>query len=105
MIRVVSVNVARATLRTIDGKSVRTAIGKQPVAGPVAVRALGLAGDEQADLSVHGGRDKAVYGYPSEHYAWWRTQLPDTELPWGAFGENLTVEGLREDRVLSLIHI
>jgi MOSC domain-containing protein YiiM len=58
-----------------------------------------LVGDRQADLRVHGGRDKAVYGYPSEHYAWWRAQLPDAELGWGAFGENLTVEGMLEDRV------
>lgn len=63
------------------------------------VRSLGLDGDQQSDLSVHGGPDKAVYAYPSEHYAFWREQLPDADLPWGAFGENLTTEGLLEDRL------
>jgi MOSC domain-containing protein YiiM len=103
MIRVVSVNVARATLRTIDGKSVRTAIGKQPVAGPVAVRALGLAGDEQGDLSVHGGLSKSIYAYPQEHYAFWqvvraqaRIAAWDQVLTPGAMGENLTLHGLLE---------
>ena len=60
---------------------------------------LNLDGDAQSDLSVHGGADKAVYVYPCEHYAYWRKQLPDMELPWGAFGENLTTEGLLEDQV------
>ena len=103
MIRVVSVNVAHASLRTIGGKSVRTAIGKQPVSGPVAVRALGLAGDEQGDLSVHGGLSKSVYAYPQEHYAFWqvvraqaRIAAWDHVLTPGAMGENLTLHGLLE---------
>jgi MOSC domain-containing protein YiiM len=75
---------------------VSTAIFKQPVEGPVAMREHNLHGDEQADLSVHGGRHKAIYLYPSEHYAYWREQLPDVEFHWGMFGENLTVEGLDE---------
>lgn len=97
--RVLSVNVGLPRTVAWHDKVVETGIWKQPVAGRVAIVGDNLVGDRQADLSVHGGRDKAVYGYPSEHYAWWRTQLPDTELPWGSFGENLTVEGLREDRV------
>src|SRR3972149_9991342 len=81
------------------GKTVRTSIFKDPVAGSVRVQKLNLAGDEQSDLSVHGGVDKAVYAYPSEHYAYWREQLPEMELPWGSFGENLTTEGLSEKDV------
>lgn len=103
MIRVVSVNVARAAMRTIGGRQVLTAIGKQPVAGPVAVRALGLAGDEQADPSVHGGLAKSVYAYPHEHYAFWqvvraqaRVAAWDAVLDPGAMGENLTLHGLLE---------
>jgi MOSC domain-containing protein YiiM len=63
----------------------------------VAIRELNLAGDQQADLTVHGGSDKAVYAYPAEHYVYWRKQLPDVSLSWGAFGENLTTDGLWED--------
>lgn len=74
-----------------------TGIFKQPVSGPVSLRRLNLDGDRQADLSVHGGPYKAVYGYPSEHYEFWRKELPDMELPWGMFGENFTTEGLFED--------
>jgi len=77
--------------------TVQTAIFKEPVAGAVAIQALNLAGDEQADLTVHGGYDKAVYAYPAEHYEYWRTQLPDVAFSWGALGENLTTEGLWED--------
>jgi MOSC domain-containing protein YiiM len=60
---------------------------------------LNVEGDQQSDLSVHGGVEKAVYAYPSEHYAFWRNQIASTDFPWGAFGENLTTEGLLEDRV------
>jgi MOSC domain-containing protein YiiM len=63
------------------------------------MRSLNLDGDRQADLTVHGGVEKAVYAYPMEHYPYWRQELPDEELPWGAFGENLTVEGLSETTV------
>jgi MOSC domain-containing protein YiiM len=70
---------------------------KEPVAGPVAVRRDNLDGDRQADLTVHGGPNKAVYGYASEHYPYWRKQFPNMELPWGVFGENLTTEGVSED--------
>ncbi|MEH2207177.1 MAG: MOSC domain-containing protein [Nostoc sp.] len=63
------------------------------------MRSLNLDGDRQADLSVHGGKDKAVYAYPFEHYDYWRRKLPDMDLPWGMFGENLTTVGLLEDEV------
>jgi MOSC domain-containing protein YiiM len=72
---------------------------KKPVAGQVAVRKLNLDGDEQADLSVHGGVEKAVYAYPSEHYAYWRSMFPGMKMPWGTFGENFTTEGVLEDEV------
>jgi MOSC domain-containing protein YiiM len=97
--RVVSVNVGLPRTVTRHGKSVATAIWKHPVDGRIAIVGDNLVGDRQADLTVHGGRDKAVYGYPSEHYPWWRTQLPGADLGWGAFGENLTVAGLLESRI------
>jgi MOSC domain-containing protein YiiM len=81
------------------GKPVMTGIFKQPVNERVMMRSLNLDGDRQADLTVHGGVEKAVYAYPMEHYAYWRQELPDEELPWGAFGENLTIEGLSETSV------
>ena len=74
-------------------------IFKTPVEGPVIVRTLNLDGDGQADLSVHGGTTKAVYGYPSEHYPFWQEALPGTALPWGGFGENLSTTGLWADEV------
>jgi MOSC domain-containing protein YiiM len=81
------------------GRSVTTGIFKEPVEGPVMLRALNLDGDAQADLSVHGGPTKAVYAYPVEHYEYWRNELPRTELPYGMFGENFTTEGLLETEV------
>jgi MOSC domain-containing protein YiiM len=81
------------------GKPVTTGIFKQPVHGRVMMRSLNLDGDRQADLTVHGGLEKAIYAYPAEHYAYWRQELPDEEFPWGAFGENLTTEGLSETGV------
>jgi MOSC domain-containing protein YiiM len=101
--KVLSVNCARVREVSIDGRKVATAIGKRPVDGPVAVRPLGLEGDEQADLSRHGGLTKAVYAYPSEHFAFWRTvraqakvALWDEDVAPGLVGENLTLEGLTE---------
>jgi MOSC domain-containing protein YiiM len=76
-----------------------SAIFKSPIEGRVALRHHNLVGDRQADLTVHGGPWKAVYQYPAEHYAYWAEQLPGTELPFGAFGENLTTAGLLEDSV------
>ncbi len=81
------------------GKSITTGIFKQPVAGRVMMRSLNLDGDRQADLTVHGGAEKAIYAYSAEHYAYWRQELPDENIPWGAFGENLTVEGLSETTI------
>jgi MOSC domain-containing protein YiiM len=102
-VRVTSVNVARVESRLIDGRSVRTAIAKRPATGRVAVRRLGLEGDEQAETSLHGGVSKAVYAYPATHYPFWQTvraqaraALWDDPLPPGAMGENLTVTGLDE---------
>lgn len=79
------------------GNAVTTSIYKEPVEGRVALRTLNLDGDRQSDLSVHGGKNKAVYCYPVEHYASWRAELPGKELVAGAFGENFTVEGFSED--------
>jgi len=96
--KLISVNVGLPREVTVGGKIVRTSIWKAPVQGRVYVSTLNLNGDQQSDLSVHGGVDKAVYVYPSEHYSYWRTQLSDVELPWGAFGENFTCEGILEDQ-------
>ena len=71
--QVMHVNRAQAQELLIDGRKVSSAIGKRPVDGPVAVQRLGLEGDEQADLTVHGGISKAVYAYPHEHFAFWQT--------------------------------
>jgi MOSC domain-containing protein YiiM len=97
--RIISLNVGRPRLVVWEGRTVSTGIYKTPVAGRVVLRTLNLDGDRQADLTVHGGPDKAVYSYPSEHYGYWRGELPDMELPWGMFGENFTVEGLDESSV------
>ena len=97
--KIVSVNVGLPRAVAWQGKLVTTGIFKEPVAGPVMLRRLNLDGDQQADLSVHGGLDKAVYAYPSEHYEYWRAQFPEMDLPWGMFGENLTTEGLGETTV------
>jgi MOSC domain-containing protein YiiM len=95
-LKLISINVGQPREVEWRGRLVRTSIFKAPVPGPVMARRLNLDGDQQSDLSVHGGADKAVYGYPSEHYAFWRGRVPPTELPWGAFGENLTTEGVVE---------
>ena len=97
--KLLSLNVGRPREVEFEGELVLTSIFKTPALGRVRVSSLNIAGDEQSDLTVHGGRDKAVYAYPSEHYPYWRRELPRVELPWGAFGENLTTEGLTEDRV------
>lgn len=97
--RLVSVNVGLPREVVHRGKTVTTGIFKAPVVGRVAVRRLNVDGDGQADLTVHGGVHKAVYAYPAEHYDFWRRELGREELPWGTFGENLTVEGMLEDEV------
>ncbi len=99
MAKLISVNVGVPREIFWKNRVVTTSIFKEPVAGRVTVRKHNLAGDQQADLSVHGGPDKAVYVYPSEHYEFWRNELPGVDLPWGMFGENLTIEGLMEDEV------
>src|ERR1039458_2714593 len=93
----VQVGVPRIILR--DGQEVSTGIFKSPVANRLHLRSLNLEGDQQADLTVHGGQDKAVYGYPSESYPFWKKELPGVDLPWGAFGENFTTAGLLETDV------
>jgi len=97
--KLISVNVGLPRDILWKGKSISTGIFKEPVEGRVQVRTLNLDGDRQADLRVHGGKDKAVYCYPAEHYEYWREQLPDVQLPWGVFGENLTVEGVSESEM------
>ena len=99
VLQVVSVNVGLPRTVLWKGRTVVTGIFKEPVAGRIAIRRLNLEGDRQADLTVHGGPEKAVYAYPAEYYAFWREQLPEMELPWGMFGENLTIEGLRDESV------
>ena len=92
-------NVGRPRRVEWGGRQVRSAIWKAPVAGRVRVTRQNLEGDKQSDLRVHGGPDKAVYAYPAEHYSYWKEELPELDLPWGAFGENLTTEGLLETGV------
>lgn len=96
--RLLSVNVSRPKPVQYRGKTVQTGIFKEPIAGPVMVRTLNIDGDQQADLTVHGGRDKAVYLYPAESYALWEDDLA-RDLPYGHFGENLTITGLLEESV------
>ena len=90
---VVSINVGLPREVPWRRKSVSTAIFKSPVKGPAKLRTLNLDGDGQADLSVHGGPNKAAYAYPAEHYVFWRGELSDMELTWGHFGENITTQG------------
>ena len=106
LMRVMSVNLGMARAVRIGGRDVLSAIGKRPVDDAVAVQPLGLAGDEQADLSVHGGLAKAVYAYPSEHFSFWQTvraqaraALWDEPVLPGLLGENLTIKGLTEERL------
>jgi MOSC domain-containing protein YiiM len=97
--KLISVNVGLPRVVMSNGEPVSTGIFKEPVAGRVILRTLNLDGDRQADLSVHGGPSKAVYVYPSEHYDYWKRELPDIELPWGMFGENFTTAGLFESKL------
>jgi MOSC domain-containing protein YiiM len=97
--KLVSVNVGLPRVVMSNGEPVSTGIFKEPVAGQVILRTLNLDGDKQADLSVHGGPSKAVYAYPSEHYEYWKRELPEIKLLWGMFGENFTTEGLLESEL------
>ena len=95
--QLVSVNVGLPRDVPWKNLEVSTGIFKEPVAGRIAVRKLNLDGDRQADLSAHGGPNKAVYAYPSEHYPFWKKELARDDLSWAGFGENLTTEGLSEE--------
>src|ERR1700676_2194029 len=97
--KVQSVNTGLPREVTWRGRSVITGIFKEPVHGRVALRKLNLDGDRQADLSVHGGKHKAVYCYPVTHYDYWKSELPGRELPTAIFGENFTIDGLLENAV------
>ena len=97
--RLVSLNVGRPREVETPRGPVLTAIWKSPIEGRVPLKRFNIAGDQQADLRVHGGENKAVYLYPSEHYAFWRGEYPGMELPPGMFGENLTTEGIDETEV------
>ena len=95
----VSINVGLPRVVISNGDQILTGIFKEPVEGRVMLRTLNLDGDRQADLSVHGGPTKAVYAYPSEHYDYWKRELPEMKLPWGMFGENFTTAGLFESEL------
>ena len=97
--RVVSLSVGLPREVQWHGRTVLTSIFKAPVHRRLRVTTLNFEGDEQSDLSVHGGVDKAVYVYPSEHYEFWRRELPQADLPWGVFGENLTTTELAETAI------
>ena len=98
--QLVSLNIGLPRHVRWKGRSVLTGIFEEPVSKPVVARRLNLDGDRQADLTVHGGVDKAVYVYPSEHYPLWQQELAPMDLPYGMFGENLTTQGLNEENVL-----
>ena len=95
----ISVNVGLPKTVQWRDQRVTTGIFKSPVEGSVALRKHNLEGDGQADLTVHGGPTKAVYVYPTQHYTYWREELPDVELGWGHFGENFTVDGMDEESI------
>lgn len=99
MNQILSVNLSLPQTIHIKGQTFTTGIYKTPAAGRIRLRTLGLEGDGQADLRVHGGVDKAVYLYPQEHYAYWQEVLDRTDLTPGQFGENFTTQGLVETEV------
>ena len=106
MPKLISVQLGTAKRVKIGERQILTAYNKQSVRGQIPVTALGMVGDEQADLSIHGGLEKAVYAYPSEHYAFWQSArleagvgAIDDSLPNGSLGENLTLQGLLETEV------
>ncbi|MEM6845949.1 MAG: MOSC domain-containing protein [Bacteroidota bacterium] len=99
IMQIVSVNVGKPQNVLFQGKEISTGIFKSPVEETVMVRKLNVDGDEQADLRVHGGVEKAVYAYPHQHYAGWQQDFPQHEFPIGVFGENLTVDSLDKTTV------
>jgi MOSC domain-containing protein YiiM len=104
--KLVSLNVGLPREVTWHGMAVTTGIFKRPVEGRVPLRTLNLDGDRQADLTVHGGAEKAVYCYPLEHYEYWKRELPGRDLPMGMFGENFTLDfPARNDSPENSVHI
>src|SRR6185437_1093443 len=97
--KIISVNVSLPKKVTYGNDIVTTGIFKLPIVGPIKLEKLNLEGDKQADLTVHGGINKAIYAYPKEYYNYWQNKLLRTDLSWGMFGENFTTEGLFEDDV------
>lgn len=98
-LKLLSLNVGLPRQVNFQNELVTTGIFKEPVQGRVRLRKLNLDGDKQADLTVHGGVDKAIYAYPKEHYNYWKKELPRMSMPWGMFGENFTTQGMFEETV------
>jgi len=98
-LKLLSLNVGLPRQVKFQNELVTTGIFKEPVRGRVRLRKLNLDGDKQADLTVHGGADKAIYAYAEEHYSYWQTEFHDMSLPWGMFGENFTTQGMVEEMV------
>lgn len=98
-LKLLSLNVGLPRQVNFQNELVTTGIFKEPVSGRVRLRKLNLDGDKQADLTVHGGADKAIYAYPGEHYSYWNKKLYGMSLPWGKFGENFTTQGMFEETV------
>ncbi|QDK36564.1 MOSC domain-containing protein [Bdellovibrio sp. NC01] len=97
--KILSIQVGLPKTIQFKGKDITTGIFKNPIAGPVKVEKLNIVGDRQADLTVHGGVDKAVYAYSVDAYPWWQEQRPQDEFKFGAFGENLSMETLDESQI------
>lgn len=95
--KLVSVNCGLPREIAWRGATVTTSIYKEPVGERVSLRTLNLDGDRQSDLTVHGGKDKAVYCYPIEYYSYWNKELPGRTLPYGSFGENFTIDGFAQE--------
>ena len=97
--KVISLNVGKIREVSWDGKTIQTGVFKEPVTESLEVKGINIDGDSQGNKKSHGGIDRAVYAYPMEHYQYWKKQYPQKELPFGMFGENLTTEGVFEDKV------
>src|ERR1022692_4338369 len=97
--RLVSVNVGMPKDVSWQGRTVRTAVWKEPVGGPAMVRRLNIDGDGQGDLAGHGGEQRAVFVYQIESYRYWQDQLGRADFSHGQFGENFTVQGLADHEV------
>jgi len=94
-----AISLAEPKQVTYDDRLISTGIYKEPVEGPVKASAFGLEGDVQVDLKNHGGKDKAIYVYTVENYRFWERELKKLPLPFGQFGENLTVSGMSDEAV------